>query len=116
MLLHWDDGPEQLASGTVRIGARRRRLAPGAQSAQAGAPAAGARAFVLAGSGLSPQPGPPAEIRAGDALLHPPDAAPALRAGDDGLDVLLLGPRIEAPDGDPASPPPTIVAVADVPG
>jgi uncharacterized cupin superfamily protein len=72
-------------------------------------------AFVLAGSGLSSQHGTTAAIRAGDALLHPPGAASVLRAGDDGLDVLLLGPRTEAAGGDPAGPPPTIVAIADAP-
>jgi len=116
MLLHWDDGPEQLAIGTVRIGARRRRLAPGAQTSRAAAPGAEAMAFVLAGSGLSSQDGTATAIRAGDALLHPPGAALVLRAGDEGLDVLLLGPRTEAADGDPGAPPPTIAAIADVPG
>jgi uncharacterized cupin superfamily protein len=116
MLLHWDDGPDQLASDTVRIGARRRRLAPGAQSPRAAA-GAEAMAFVLAGSGLSSRDGTEAPLRAGDALLHPPGAASVLRAGDDGLDVLLLGPRTEAAaGGDPAAPAPTIVAIDDAPG
>ena len=116
MLLHWDDGPEQLAIGTVRIGARRRRLAPGAQTPRAAAPGTEAMALVLAGSGQSSHDGTAAAIRAGDVLLHPPGAASVLRAGDDGLDVLLLGPRTEAADGDPGAPPPTIAAIADVPG
>jgi uncharacterized cupin superfamily protein len=116
MLLHWDDGPEQLASGTVRIGARRRRLAPGAQSPRAAAPDAEAMAFVLAGSGLSSRDGTEAPIRAGDALLHPPGAASVLHARDDGLDLLLLGPLTEAAGGDPAARAPAIVAIDDVPG
>src|SRR4051794_900398 len=119
MLLHWDDGPEQLASGTVRIGARRRRLAAGAQIVRAAAPGAEAMAYVLAGSGLSAQDGTAPAVRAGDAVRHPPGAASVLRAGDDGLDLLLLGPRTEAAVGDPAAPAPapapTIVAIADVP-
>jgi|SRR3954447_17538917 len=112
MLLHWDDGPEQLAVGTVRIGARRVRLAPGAKSPRATAPDGEAMSFVLAGSGRASG----AAIRSGDALLHPPGAACGLRAGDDGLDVLLLGPRTEAAGGDPAAPAPGIVAIAAVPG
>jgi len=116
MLLHWDDEPEQLAIGTVRIGARRWRLAPGAQSPRPAASDAEAMAFVLAGSGVSAHDGTTAPIRAGDALLHPPGAASVLRAGDDGLDLLLLGSRSEAPDGGPAGPAPTIIAIADVPG
>jgi uncharacterized cupin superfamily protein len=116
MLLHWDDGPDQLATGTVRIGARRRRLAPGAQSPRAAAPGAEAMAVVLSGSGVSSQDGTEAAIRAGDALLHPAGAASVLRAGDDGLDVLLLGTRTEPAGGDAAAPAPMIVAIDDVPG
>jgi uncharacterized cupin superfamily protein len=118
MLSHLDDGPEQLAIGTVRIGARRWRLAPGTQSPRAVAPGAEAMAFVLAGSGVSAGDATTAPIRAGDALLHAPGAAPVLRAGDDGLDVLALGLRAGAASsgGDPASPAPTVVAIADVRG
>jgi uncharacterized cupin superfamily protein len=133
MLCHWDEVPEELienghlrdlggASGTVRLGARRVRLAPGAQSTSGHVPdAAEELCFVLAGDGRSWQDGKTYAIRAGDALLHrPAGAAHRLIAGDDGLDAVMFGERrpTEAVpvDGDPAPRRPAIVAVADVPG
>jgi len=110
MLCHWDDVPERLvdaghlrvhladlgrASGTVRIGARRQRLAPGASGTTVHVHDAEEEiCFVLAGSGLSWQDGVTYEVGAGDALLHPPGgAAHCLLAGDDGLTVIVFGER-----------------------
>ena len=90
MLCHWDEVPERpidaghlrahvadlgRASGTVNIGARRWRIAPGAQSTPAHAHDAEEEiGFVVAGGGLSWQDGATYEIGPGDALLHRPAA------------------------------------------
>jgi uncharacterized cupin superfamily protein len=50
--------------------------------------------FVLGGSGLSWQDGDVYEVGAGDCIVHRADwEAHTLRAGDDGLDVLVFGPK-----------------------
>lgn len=108
MLCHWDEVAEReveaghlhshiadlgAASGTVHIGARRYRIAPGAQGGPAHVHDAEEEiCFVVAGGGLSWQDGTTYEVRAGDALLHPP-AGPAhcLVAGDEGLVAIVFG-------------------------
>src|SRR3954447_21858819 len=144
MLFHWDDVPDHRTeaghprghrldlgamSGTVRIGARRQRLEPGAQGTPVHVPdAEEALCFVLAGGGLSRQDGATYAVRAGDALLHTAGgAAHCLVAGEEGLTAIVFGERrrIEAGeiaagpvpvDGEPAPRPDHIVAVTDVPG
>jgi uncharacterized cupin superfamily protein len=116
MLCHWDAVPEQLieaahlrahwidlgrASGTVRIGARRHRIPPGAQSTPAHVHDAEEEiCFVVSGSGLSWQDGTTYEIRSGDALLHPP-AGPAhcMIGGEQGLTAIMFGERRRAEVG-----------------
>jgi uncharacterized cupin superfamily protein len=110
MLCHWDDLSEAYietghlrahwldlgaASGTVNIGARRQRIAPGDQSTPAHLHSAEEEiCFVLAGSGLSWQDGATYAIRAGDALLHPPGGpAHCMIAGDEGLTAIMFGER-----------------------
>ena len=86
MLSHWDEAPERpieaghlrahvadlgRASGTVNIGARRWRIAPGAQSNPVHAHDAEEElCFVVAGGGVSWQDGVTHAIGEGDALLH----------------------------------------------
>jgi uncharacterized cupin superfamily protein len=159
MVCHWDEVAEReidaghlqshiadlgAASGTVHIGARRYRIAPGAQGGPAHVHDAEEEiCFVVAGSGMSWQDGTTYEVRAGDAVLHPP-AGPAhcLVAGDEGLVAIVFGERRAAEvgrawsdlgeardsfareadagpvatDGPPAPRPAGIVNVADVPG
>ncbi|MEA2246536.1 MAG: hypothetical protein QOH46_1065 [Solirubrobacteraceae bacterium] len=110
MLCHWDEVPEQRvdaghlrgrwtdlgsAAGTVSVGLRRVRLAPGDQSTPAHLHDAEEEiCFVLSGEGLSWQDGATYEVRAGDVLAHPPaGAAHTLVAGSDGLEVLMFGER-----------------------
>jgi len=110
MLCHWDEAPEQLveaghlrahrmdlgaASGTVNIGARRYRIAPGAQNTTAHIHDAEEEiCFVVAGGGLSWQDGTTYEVRAGDAILHLPGApAHCLLAGAEGMTAIAFGER-----------------------
>jgi uncharacterized cupin superfamily protein len=110
MLCHWDELPEKLienghlrahwsdlggGAGTVNIGARRQRLAPGATGGPVHVHDAEEEiCFVVSGSGLSWQDATTYEVRAGDALLHPPGgAAHCLIAGDDGLTAVVFGER-----------------------
>ena len=108
--VHWDDvaparrdlgvlrGAWRLlgeAAGAVGVGLRRIELAPGEVPTPAHTHLATEESFfVLAGSGLSWQGGATSAIRAGDCIVHRArSAAHTLRAGDDGLDVLVVGPR-----------------------
>jgi uncharacterized cupin superfamily protein len=110
MLCHWDEVTEHevraghlrasradlgTASGTVEIGARRFRIAPGAQNTPAHVHDAEEEiTFVVAGSGLAWQDGATYEIGAGDAILHrPAGAAHCLLAGDDGMTAIVFGER-----------------------
>src|SRR5919198_3336060 len=110
MLCHWDEVQEQLveaghlrphrmdlggSSGTVHIGARRHRIAAGAQNTPAHVHDAEEEiCFVVAGGGLSWQDGTTYEVRAGDALLHPPGGpAHCLIAGDAGMTAITFGER-----------------------
>jgi uncharacterized cupin superfamily protein len=116
MLCHWDEAPEQAveaghlrvhradlgaASGTVHIGARRFRVAPGAQNTPAHIHDAEEEiCFVVAGSGLSWQDGTTYEIRAGDAILHLPGGpAHCLVAGEEGMTAIAFGERRTAEVG-----------------
>ena len=110
MLSHWDEAPERpieaghlrahvadlgRASGTVNIGARRWRIAPGAQSNPVHAHDAEEElCFVVAGGGVSWQDGVTHAIGEGDALLHPPGGpAHTLIAGEEGMTALVFGER-----------------------
>jgi uncharacterized cupin superfamily protein len=110
MLCHWDEVAEReiaagqlrsriadlgAACGTVEIGARRYRIAPGAQGGPAHVHDAEEEiCFVVAGSGRSWQDGTTYEVRAGDALLHRPGGpAHCLVAGDEGLTAIVFGER-----------------------
>jgi uncharacterized cupin superfamily protein len=109
-LIHWDDVPPRrperrgvggawsrlgTAAGSVGVGLNRIQLEPGEVPTPAHVHGADEEIFfVLGGSGLSWQDGETYEIRAGDCLVHAPlGKAHTLRAGDDGLDVLVWGPR-----------------------
>jgi len=116
MVCHWDEVAERrieaghlhshvadlgAASGTVHIGARRYRIAPGAQGGPAHVHDAEEEiCFVVAGGGRSWQDGTTYAVRAGDVLLHPP-AGPAhcLVAGDEGLVAIVFGERRPAEVG-----------------
>jgi uncharacterized cupin superfamily protein len=116
MVCHWDEVAEReiavghlhshiadlgAASGTVHIGARHYRIAPGAQGGTVHVHDAEEEiCFVVSGSGRSWQDGTTYEVRAGDALLHPP-AGPAhcLLAGDDGMTAIVFGERRPAEVG-----------------
>src|SRR4051812_49384864 len=110
MLCHWDDVPERPveqgpmkagwtdlgdAAGSVEVGLRRIRTAPGAQSTPPHAHDLEEElCFVLAGEGLSWQDGTTYAVRAGDALVHlARGPAHTLVAGDGGLEVLMFGQR-----------------------
>jgi uncharacterized cupin superfamily protein len=110
MLCHWDEVPERpveqrpmnagwtdlgAAAGSVDVGLRRIRIAPGAQSTPAHAHDLEEElCYVLAGAGLSWQDGTTYEVRAGDALVHlARGPAHTLVAGGGGLDVLMFGQR-----------------------
>jgi uncharacterized cupin superfamily protein len=110
MLCHWDDVPERPveqgpmkagwtdlgdAAGSVEVGLRRIRIAPGAQSTPPHAHDLEEElCFVLAGEGLSWQDGTTYAVRAGDALVHlARGPAHTLVAGSGGLEVLMFGQR-----------------------
>jgi uncharacterized cupin superfamily protein len=116
MVLHWDDVSERAidaghlragitdlgaATGTVEIGARRYRIAPGAQGGPAHVHDAEEEiCFVVAGGGLSWQDGTTYEVRAGDALLHRPSGpAHCLVAGGEGMTAIVFGERRPAEVG-----------------
>src|SRR4051812_37478172 len=110
MLCHWDDVPERPvdqgpmkagwtdlgdAAGSVEVGLRRIRIAPGAQSTPPHAHDLEEElCLVLAGEGLSWQDGTTYAVGAGDALVHlARGPARTLVAGDGGLEVLMFGQR-----------------------
>lgn len=116
MLCHWDEVSERAiaaghlrsgiadlgaATGTVEIGARRYRIAPGAQGGPAHVHDAEEEiCFVVAGSGRSWQDGTTYDVRAGDAVLHRPGGpAHCLLAGDEGLTAIVFGERHPAEVG-----------------
>ena len=109
-MIHWDDVEPQRrdlghlhgewtdlgrAAGSVGVGVRRVRLAPGEVPTPAHVHGADEEIFfVIAGSGLSWQDGETYEVRARDCLVHLPlGKAHTLRAGHEGLDVLAYGHR-----------------------
>jgi uncharacterized cupin superfamily protein len=87
------------AAGSVDVGVRRIRLAPGeVPTPEHMHPVEEEIFYVLAGSGLSRQNGRTYEIRAGDCIVHAAMAeAHTLRAGDEGLLVLAYGHRMRTP-------------------
>ena len=89
------------AAGSVDVGMRRIRVAPGFFSTPLHVHAHDEETFyVLAGSGLSVQDDRTYAVRAGDCIVHPEaGAAHTLRAGDDGLDVLAFGHSRERSSG-----------------
>jgi uncharacterized cupin superfamily protein len=110
MLCHWEDVAEQpveqgpmkagwtdlgAAAGSVDVGLRRIRVAPGAQSTPAHVHDLEEElCYVLGGDGRSWQDGRTYAVRAGDALVHlARGAAHTLVAGEVGLDVLVFGQR-----------------------
>lgn len=110
MLCHWDEVPEEpvehgpmnagwtdlgAAAGSVDVGVRRIRIAPGAQSTPPHAHDGEEElCYVLGGEGRSWQDGRTYAVRAGDALVHlARGPAHTLLAGEDGLDVLMFGQR-----------------------
>jgi uncharacterized cupin superfamily protein len=110
MLCHWDEVVEHerdagdvrahaadlgAATGTVEIGARRYRIAPGARNTTAHIhDAEEEMTFVVAGSGLAWEGGTTYAIGAGDAVLHRPGGpAHCLIAGDEGMTAIAFGER-----------------------
>ena len=87
------------AAGSVNVGVRRIRMAPGDVPTPQHVHGAEEEIFyVLEGSGLSRQDDKTYEIRAGDCIVHRALAeAHTLRAGDDGLTVLAYGHRMRTP-------------------
>jgi uncharacterized cupin superfamily protein len=87
------------AAGSVGVGVRRIRMAPGEiPTPEHVHPVEEEIFYVLEGSGLSRQDGKTYEIRAGDCIVHVAMAeAHTLRAGDDGLTVLAFGHRMRTP-------------------
>jgi uncharacterized cupin superfamily protein len=109
-LIHWDDVPVTRreagqiagdwrllgrAAGSVTVGLNRIQIHAGARSTPVHRHAAEEEYFyVLAGSGLSWQDGQTYEIGEGDCVLYLAGGeAHTLIAGDEGLDVLVFGPR-----------------------
>src|SRR5512132_2419722 len=89
------------AAGTIGVGANRIDLPPGGRSTPVHTHTAEEEIFyVLGGSGLSWQDGHTYRVGAGDCLLHAPSGPThTLIAGDDGLQALVLGPRLVAETG-----------------
>jgi uncharacterized cupin superfamily protein len=113
-IAHWDDvasyrrdlghvrGEWQdlgFAAGSVGVGVRRIRLAPGEiPTPEHMHPVEEEIFYVLEGSGVSRQDGKTYEIAAGDCIVHlAMKEAHTLRAGDDGLAVLAYGHRMRTP-------------------
>ena len=114
MIAHWDEvervrrdfghihGEWQdlgMAAGSLSVGVRRIRVAPGEiPTPQHVHPVEEEIFFVLEGSGLSKQDNKTCEIRPGDCIVHRAMAeAHTLRAGDGGLVVLAFGHRMRTP-------------------
>lgn len=114
MLAHWDEVETRRrdlghirgewqdlgrAAGSVGVGVRRIRMAPGEiPTPEHVHPVEEEIFYVLEGSGLSRQDGKTYEIRAGDCIVHVAmGEAHTLRAGDDGLTVLVFGHRMRTP-------------------
>ena len=114
MIAHWDEvEPERRdfghlrgewtdlgrAAGSVDVGVRRIRLAPGEIPTPAHVhPVEEELVYVLGGSGLSWQDGKTCAVRARDVIVHVAmREAHTLRAGDEGLEVLAFGHRMRTP-------------------
>ncbi len=114
MITHWDEvKPYRLdhnhlraewtdlgrAAGTVGVGVRRIRLAPGEiPTPEHVHPVEEEIFFVVDGSGVSRQDGKTYEIRADDCIVHVAmREAHTLRAGPNGLTVLAFGHRMRTP-------------------
>lgn len=114
MLAHWDEVETRRrdlghirgewqdlgqAAGSVGVGVRRIRMAPGEiPTPEHVHPVEEEIFYVLEGSGLSRQDGSTYLIRAGDCIVHVAmGEAHTLRAGDDGLSVLAFGHRMRTP-------------------
>jgi uncharacterized cupin superfamily protein len=91
----WDLGT---AAGSFRAGVRRCRMAPGGRSAPLHVHADEEELYyVLEGAGVSVHGDRAYAVGPGDAVLHRVHEEPhTLVAGDDGLDVLMFGPRAES--------------------
>jgi uncharacterized cupin superfamily protein len=89
------------AAGSVEVGMRRIRIAPGFFSTPLHVHAHDEETFyVLGGSGLSVQDDKTYAVRAGDCIVHgEAGEAHTLRAGDEGLDVLVFGHSRERSSG-----------------
>jgi uncharacterized cupin superfamily protein len=87
------------AAGSVHVGVRRIRLAPGEiPTPEHVHPVEEEIFYVLEGSGVSRQDGKTYEIRTGDCIVHVAmREAHTLRAGDEGLTVLAFGHRMRTP-------------------
>jgi uncharacterized cupin superfamily protein len=87
-----------LGAGATRSGIRRVRIDSGRRATPAHAHAVEEElVYVLGGSGLSWQGGETFAIGPGDLVDHRPHSrAHTLLAGDEGLDVLILGPDVQA--------------------
>ncbi|MFN2628975.1 MAG: cupin domain-containing protein [Gaiellaceae bacterium] len=88
------------AAGSADVGVRRIRVAPQRLSTP---PHVHAREeetfFVLGGSGLLLQDGETCRVRPGDCVVHAGAEVHTLVGGDEGLDVLVFGPRLWAEGG-----------------
>ena len=108
--MHWDEAPSETvdqgclrrtrwdlgaAAGSHRVGLKRVRAEPGAQTSPVHAHSAEEEIFfVLDGGGRLWQDGEVCEIGAGDCIVHVAGGpAHALVAGEEGLDVLAFGER-----------------------
>jgi uncharacterized cupin superfamily protein len=110
-IAHWDDVEPRTqavghisgswaalsdAAGSVGIGMNRVQVDPGRWSTPAHVHGGSEEIFVvLGGSGISWQDGSAYEVGEGDVIVHHARGpAHSLLAGDDGLDVLVYGPRL----------------------
>ena len=92
------------AAGTVGVGVRRAQVDPGAWLTPVHEHGREEEIFfVLGGSGVSLQRDRVAAIGAGDCIVyHPRRGAHSVRAGEQGIELLLFGPRL--PDEAPRFP------------
>jgi uncharacterized cupin superfamily protein len=109
VIAHWDEAEKNRAeaghiggvwtalgraAGTKTVGVNRIEILPGRWSTPFHRHTASEEIFfILAGSGVCLLDGSAFEVRAGDCIVHRAREAHSLRADDEGLDVLVFGPR-----------------------
>ena len=115
-IVHWDDCPRRRAdmgpmgaewidlgvgAAATKSGLRRVRIDPGKQATPAHGHAVEEElVYVLGGAGLSWQGGETFELGPGDFIDHRPHSRPhTLLAAAAGLDVLIMGPDVQAEVG-----------------